>query len=481
MDDKTKFGDIDDYIDTHTNSISILQDINPNSIDTISTSSYGARQANLSDTLVKGSNNFYKKNRAKFFDNAVIIRDESNTVELVNKASFEAIQKHAESQKEKMKTALAKNDDFKFTTKTLEQIEAENKRLANILNVKHLRIRNMLGKSNGYDDDNDESNLESGLDDDDFEEGLSDTELNKFEGISKTNSLLKKYITRTERVRSRKNVLNSMFNQAMYNQEKSKKFQANSMEKNSSNTVVAPSRPKTSVSYKDDVDNRRGSKSSKSEQIDKYFRKMNNRSAKIRSYKMSQRNAQQGSASSEKEPDTNTSADQEDPDEKNKRFQVDKENVREKSRFDFSRNYENRKSSFKVAVNAFNTKVEVFKSNQLEDSTPKNSRIVLNVISKVSAESNESPISSINANSSSLLSTSNNDCYYKVNCPSLLSERKKSATSKLTTTITSSILNEAFIKTDMARIPFSLELLGRNSKIVEAKCLPNLWKNYILV
>ena len=134
------------------------------------------------------------------------------------------------------------------------------------------------------------------------------------------------------------------------------------MEKKLSSSMVAPSRPKTAVSYKDDVDNRRGSKSSNSEQIDKYFRKMSNRSAKIRSYKTSQRNAQQGSASSQKEPDTHTSEDRENQDETIKRFQVDKENVREKSRFDFSRNYENRKISFKLAMNAFKTKVEVFKT-----------------------------------------------------------------------------------------------------------------------
>ena len=91
-----------------------------------------------------------------------------------------------------------------------------------------------------------------------------------------------------------------------------------------------------------------------------------------------------------------------------------------------------------------------------------------------------SPISSINANSSSLLSSLNNECYYKVNSPSLLSERKKSATSKLETAISNSVTNDALVKTDISRIPFSLELLGRNSKVLEAKCLPNLWKNYIL-
>ena len=88
-----------------------------------------------------------------------------------------------------------------------------------------------------------------------------------------------------------------------------------------------------------------------------------------------------------------------------------------------------------------------------------------------------SPISTIDSNSSSLLSTLNNEYYYRVNGSNLLSERRgKSASSKKT-----AATGETYTKTDVTRIPFNLELLERNSKVVEAKCLPSFWKNYILV
>ena len=357
-------GETEEYVDSR--SISILHDINPNSIETLSSSSYNNRQTHLSDILIKDSNRFYKKNRAKFFENAIIIRGQSNTIEMDNTVSFDEIQRHSKSQEDKITNSLSlvkKKNIFK--PKTKEQIEAENQRIAKILDTKHLRLRNMSAKKSNFED---ESNLESDLDvDDELEEVLSENDdgSGKYEGISKTNSLLKKYINRTESVRSRKSLLNSMFNQALYNQEKSKKFQVNSIEKNlsSSNAVMRP-RPKTAVSYKDEAENRRSARSTKSEQINRYFKNMSERASKIKLYKHSQKNLkpneteQTNSVEDAAVEDANDS----ESEEKDKRFQVDKESVREKSRFDFSRNYENKKHSFKLAINAYSTKVEVFKS-----------------------------------------------------------------------------------------------------------------------
>jgi hypothetical protein len=185
-----------------------------------------------------------------------------------------------------------------------------------------------------------------------------------------------------------------MFNQALYNQEKSIKFQMTSMEKNLLNpftgaTSLRP-RPKTAVSYKEEVasnntynntNNRgRSARSTKSEQINMFYKNMSDRSTKIKLYKTNQRNlfkneAVTGTATATddyKEHDvtlTDTSAmmmldnniENTEIEKQKKKFQVDRESVREKSKFDFSRNYASRKHSFKLAMNAFNTKIEVFK------------------------------------------------------------------------------------------------------------------------
>ena len=177
-----------------------------------------------------------------------------------------------------------------------------------------------------------------------------------------------------------------MFNQALYNQEKSLKFQMSSMEKTLLNPLISFTsrpRPKTAVSYKDEFDERgKSARSTKSEQITQYYKNMTDRSAKIKSYKMTQKNlrneaATNGAKSTTTDKDcdatlTDMSAimmteesgvgDVENEDQSTKKkFQVEKESVREKSKFDFSRNYETRKHSFKLATNNFNTKIEVFK------------------------------------------------------------------------------------------------------------------------
>jgi hypothetical protein len=175
-----------------------------------------------------------------------------------------------------------------------------------------------------------------------------------------------------------------MFNQALYNQEKSLKFQMSSMEKTLLNPIIgamSKPRPKTAVSYKNEFDTERGrsARSTKSEQITKYYKNMTERSAKIKMYKMNQKQLRNeistnaGTCTTEKEREnvtlTDTSAMMmegsggrgEYEEQRQKRFQVQMENVREKSKFDFSRNYATRKHSFKLATNSFNTKIEVFK------------------------------------------------------------------------------------------------------------------------
>lgn len=175
-----------------------------------------------------------------------------------------------------------------------------------------------------------------------------------------------------------------MFNQALYNREKSLKFQMSSMEKTLLNPLIGVTtkpRPKTAVSYKDEFDTERGksARSTKSEQITKYYKNMTERSSKIKMYKMTQKQLRNeistnaGTCTTEKERDNFTltaetsammmagSGEYEEQEQRQKRFQVEMESVREKSKFDFSRNYATRKHSFKLATNSFNTKIEVFK------------------------------------------------------------------------------------------------------------------------
>jgi len=177
-----------------------------------------------------------------------------------------------------------------------------------------------------------------------------------------------------------------MFNQAMYNQEKSVKFQMTSMEKNLLNpfagaTSLRP-RPKTAVSYKEEVasnttaTNRgRSARSTKSEQINMFYKNMSDRSTRIKLYKTNQRNLAKNetvtATDDYKDRDVtltdasatmlDTNDEHAEAEKQKKKFQVDRESVREKSKFDFSRNYATRKHSFKLAMNAFNTKIEVFK------------------------------------------------------------------------------------------------------------------------
>jgi hypothetical protein len=177
-----------------SSSVSILHDLHPGSIETISSSSaaYGAAKlsSNLNDALIRDSNKFYKKNRPKFMEQAIIIPSVSNTIEMDNNASFRTIETHAHTQADKMAASLGEHEFKGFKTKTLEQIEAENSRLAKILDTKHLRLKSVTNKASLLDED---SNLESDLDDDDeLKDALSDVEDGKYEGISKTNSLLKK-------------------------------------------------------------------------------------------------------------------------------------------------------------------------------------------------------------------------------------------------------------------------------------------------
>ena len=109
-----------------------------------------------------------------------------------------------------------------------------------------------------------------------------------------------------------------------------------------------------------------------------FYKNMSDRSTRIKLYKTNQRNlvkneAVNGTAiatddykdhdvtltdASAMMLDNNVESEAE---KQKKKFQVDKESVREKSKFDFSRNYATRKHSFKLAMNAFNTKIEVFK------------------------------------------------------------------------------------------------------------------------
>jgi len=198
MDDQIAI--VDDKLDIEeeyggSNSVSILHDLHPGSIETISSSSaaaYGAAKlsSNLNDALIRDSNKFYKKHRPKFMEQAIIIPSVSNTIEMDNNASFRTIETHAHTQADKMAASLGEHEFKGFKTKTLEQIEAENSRLAKILDTKHLRLKSVANKPSLLDDD---SNLESDMDDDDeLKDALSDVEDGKYEGISKTNSLLKK-------------------------------------------------------------------------------------------------------------------------------------------------------------------------------------------------------------------------------------------------------------------------------------------------
>ena len=92
-----------------------------------------------------------------------------------------------------------------------------------------------------------------------------------------------------------------------------------------------------------------------------------------------------------------------------------------------------------------------------------------------------SPLRSINSNSSSLLSTLNNEYYYRVDGASLLGERRKLATSFSKKTTTGAVVGgDTYTKTDISRIPINIDLLKQNSRVVEAKCLTNFWKNYIV-
>ena len=184
VDDKA---DIEEYVDLQ--SASILQDLHPGSIETVSSSSYGNKSSNLNDILIRDSNKFYKKHRPKFLEQAIIIPSVSNTVEMNNEESFKAIESHSVSQAENMKSFLAEHKFEAFKPKTLEEIEKENSRLARILDMKHLKMKNVTNKPNKFDEDNLESELD---DDEDLKDALSDADDGKYEGISKTNGLLKK-------------------------------------------------------------------------------------------------------------------------------------------------------------------------------------------------------------------------------------------------------------------------------------------------
>ena len=366
IEDRSNYDD-----DPDERSINILNDLQPNSTDTVSSSSYGtkpgAKSSNLNEHLIQTTNNFYKKNRTRFIKSAIIIRNESNNIEMNNEESFKTIYSFSKSQTNELEKGLSRTEMPKFRNKDQSQFEKENQRLVRILDTKHLKLRSAK-KTNQYEEDsseseNNNSNAETDYDDDD--------DLESCEGIKKTNNLFRKYMARTEKVRLKKNILHSMFSKAMHNQEKSNRFLVSSMDKNlTSSSNLETRRPKTAVSFTDEAsETRRHSNQSKSELINKYYKSMNDRVNKIKLYKNKQRSSSvnekekehASDAAIQKQEEERAERENRENEEQQQRYHVVKELVPEKTHFDFSRNYANRKYSFKIATNGFNSSIEVFK------------------------------------------------------------------------------------------------------------------------
>ena len=126
----------------------------------------------------------------------------------------------------------------KFKIKDGVEFETESQRLARILDTKHLKtrpVRSLTALGTYYDDS-----------DDDTDE--NEDEASNAERLNNPDILAKKFLVRTEKLRNQKRVVCSMFNKAMANEERSRKFLTNSFEKSLKSKLF---KEKTNDSNKD--------------------------------------------------------------------------------------------------------------------------------------------------------------------------------------------------------------------------------------
>lgn len=190
-------------------------------------SSCSSKSASLNEYFSSQIDEFYLKNKNKFIKNA-IVGEES---EINNEESFKAIYRFSKRQSTKLDKRLNKAELPKFKRNLIDK---QNNHLESLLEKRHLKNRHFLDP-----------------DDSDFE----NEEENKILIESKINfneKLSKKLNIHCERMKQKKNILRSMYNKSLTNQEKSEKFQIlNSPGRslgiqNSECSYQSTSRPKTS-------------------------------------------------------------------------------------------------------------------------------------------------------------------------------------------------------------------------------------------